>query len=66
MRTVRMYHPDLDRWHEFPETAQQQMHKSGWLREAPVPMPEPGDETTADTGGEEKRPRRRRNHDEES
>lgn len=64
MKTVRLYHPNLDRWHEFPETAVPQMQKAGWLTEKPEPKTPPREETTAETGGDEYKPRRRRNHEE--
>lgn len=64
MQTVRLYHPNLDRWHEFAESAVPQMQKSGWLREAPARLAPV--EATAEPGGEENKPRRRRTNTEES
>lgn len=61
MRTVpvvSLYHPQLDRWHDFPATAVPQMRSAGWLDEKPEAKPKPrakapAVKTTADDGGEE-------------
>lgn len=30
MELVSLYHPDLDRWHDFPEESVEQWKRSGW------------------------------------
>lgn len=62
---IRLYHPELDRWHEFADSAVPQMQRAGWLREAPVRRAPSETEATAEPGGENK-PRRRRTNTEES
>ncbi|PXY33554.1 hypothetical protein BAY59_10755 [Prauserella coralliicola] len=67
MGTVKLYHPKLDRWHEFAESAVSQMEKAGWRHDKPARrQPAVSDQTPAATGGEEAatQPRRRRNHEE--
>ncbi|TKG58897.1 hypothetical protein [Prauserella endophytica] len=66
MQTVRLYHPNLDRWCEFPESSVPQHQKAGWLRDVPARRAPVEVEATADPGGEETKPRRRRTNTEES